>query len=295
MSFDELLIFARVVEANSFTVAARKLGIPKSTVSQKVARLEERLGVRLLHRSTRQVRPTDLGAMYYDRCARAIQEIEDAELALTHAQQTPRGLIRMTAPIEFSMNFLGPLIAEFVRRYPQVQVSVEASARVVDLLEEGVDLAIRINLVGGASLISRKLLAMDRGLYASPSYVQERGRPKRPLDLKGHSCLCFPAESRGPEWTLFGTAGKRTVPVSGPVVANNFALLREAAIAGLGIALLPSYLCRDAVQKKQLVPVLPEWRPEDVAVYLLYPTRRQLTSRLKIFIEFLAERLVASA
>jgi len=286
------LIFTKVVEAGSFTVAARKLGVPKSTVSQKVSRLEERLGVRLLHRSTRQVRPTDIGAAYHDRCARAIAEIEEAELALTNAQQAPRGLIRMTAPVELAMNYLGPLIAEFVGLYPQVQVNVEVTPRVVDLLEEGVDLAIRINPVGSASLISRKLLAMERRLYASPAYLQARGQPKQPTDLKRHSCLWFPAESRAAEWTLFNATGKLAVPVSGPVAANNFTLLRDAAIAGAGIALLPTYLCRDAVHNGRLVPVLPEWKPEDVAVCLLFPMRRYLTSRLRAFIDFVAERLV---
>src|SRR3954447_13741597 len=182
MSLDELLIFAKVVETRSFTAAARKLGLPKSTVSQKVARLEERLGARLLHRSTRQVRLTDIGAAYHDRCASALAEIEEAELALTHMQQVPRGLIRMTAPVELGMNYLGSLIAEFVELYPQVQVNVDLTPRTINLLEEGVDLAIRASPVGDTNLISRKLLVMEKRLYASPAYVQARGQPSQPND-----------------------------------------------------------------------------------------------------------------
>jgi DNA-binding transcriptional LysR family regulator len=291
MVLDELLIFTKVVEAGSFTAAAKKLGLPKSTVSQKVARLEVRLGVRLLHRSTRQVRPTEIGAAYHDRCARSLAEIEEAELALTHAQQLPQGLIRMTAPVEFSMNYLGPLIAEFVGLYPQVQIDIEVTSRVVDLIEEGVDLAVRANPGPASSLISRKLLMMEKRLYCSPAYQGSRGQPREPADLKRHSCLSFPSEGRPAEWTLSSATGKMTLPVSGSVRANNFTVLRDAAIAGAGIALLPSYLCRDAIHHRQLVLVVPEWKPEDVPFCLVYPTRRYLSSRLRAFIDFAAERL----
>jgi len=293
MSLDELIVFTKVVEAKSFTAAGEKLGLPKSTVSQKVARLEKRLGVQLLARSTRQVRPTNPGASYYERCVRAIAEIEEAELSLRQAHQAPRGLIRMTAPVEFSVNFLGPLIGEFVGQYPEVQVQVDATSRLVDLVEEGADLAIRVNLVGSPSLISRKVLAMHRGLYASPTYLKSKGKPKRPTDLGQHSCLWFQAGSRTPEWTLVSATGKRNVPITGPIAANNYSLLRDAAIAGAGIALLPSYLCRDAVGDKRLVPVLPEWKPEDVPLYLLYPTRRYLSSAVQSFMDFMAGRLAS--
>ncbi|QIG92576.1 MULTISPECIES: LysR family transcriptional regulator [unclassified Bradyrhizobium] len=293
MSLDELIVFARVVEAKSFTAAGEKLGLPKSTVSQKIARLEKRLGVQLLARSTRQVRPTDLGVSYYERCVRAIAEIEDAELALRRAHQAPRGLIRMTAPVEFSVNFLGPLIGEFVGQYPEVQVQVDATSRLVDLVEEGVDIAIRVNLVGSPSLIARKVLAMHRGLYASPGYLKNRGKPKQPTDLRRHSCLWFPTGGRIPEWTLVSATGKRNVPISGSIAANNYSLLRDAAIAGAGIALLPSYICRDAVSDKRLVPVLAAWRPEDVPLYLFHPTRRYLSSAIQSFMDFIASRLAS--
>src|SRR5882672_12732054 len=189
MDLNEILVFARVVQAGSFTMAAAQLGMPKSTVSRKVSELEERLRARLLQRTTRKLSLTDAGRTYYDYSARIVGEIEDAERAVSSLQQTPRGVLRVTAPVNVA--FLGPIVSDYLKRYPEVRIDLFCTGRLVDLIEERFDLGIRAGLLGDSTLIARSLGNVKWFLVAAPAYLKKHGRPRSPDDLKKHDCLLF--------------------------------------------------------------------------------------------------------
>jgi DNA-binding transcriptional LysR family regulator len=274
MDLNDVLVFVRVVQAGSFTAAAHALDLTKSSVSRKVTELEDRLGARLLSRSTRTLRLTDVGRAYYADCARIIGEIEEAELAVTRMQTTPRGLLRLSVPLAFAP--LGAVIAEYLSRYPDVRAEIVATDRQVNLVDEGFDLAIRVGPLADSTLIARPLGAIKRMLVASPSYLARRGRPRKPADLERHPCLVFTADG----WTL--RAGKKSVGVAPParLVVNDFELLREAALGGLGVASLPEHVCRDDLRRRRVRRVLPEWCTDDAQIHAVYPSTRHLTPKV---------------
>src|SRR5258708_38364368 len=191
MDLNEMLVFARVVQAGSFTTAAAALGMPKSTVSRKVSELEERLKARLLQRTTRKLSLTDVGRTYYDYCARIVGEVEDAERAVSSLQETPRGLLRVTAPINVA--FLGPIVSDFLKRYPEVRLELFCTGRSVDLVEERFDIGIRAGTLADSTLIAKSLGTVKWFLVATPAYLKKHGRPKSPEDLKKHDCMFFGA------------------------------------------------------------------------------------------------------
>ncbi|OJT23545.1 LysR family transcriptional regulator [Archangium sp. Cb G35] len=288
MDLNELLVFAKVVQAGSFTVAARGLRMPKSTVSRKVSELEERVGAQLLQRTTRKLRLTDVGQAYYEHCARIVAEAEQAELAVTRMQSAPHGLLRVTAPLTFS--FLGPIVAEFLKRYPEVQVELVCTDRSVDLVQEGFDLAVRAGRLADSSLIARKLGNVERVVVAAPGYLQERGVPKSPKDLERHDCLVFGAGMEGNTWTLH--AGNKSVQVSvrARLVVNEPDMLRAVAVAGAGIALLPTQPSDADLTQGRLRRLLPDWSSSGAPVHAVYPSTRHHSPKVMAFVDFLRER-----
>ncbi|WPB82699.1 LysR substrate-binding domain-containing protein [Archangium violaceum] len=288
MDLNELLVFAKVVQAGSFTVAARGLRMPKSTVSRKVSELEERVGAQLLQRTTRKLRLTDVGQAYYEHCARIVAEAEQAELAVTRMQSAPHGLLRVTAPLTFS--FLGPIVAEFLKRYPEVQVELVCTDRSVDLVQEGFDLAVRAGRLADSSHIARKLGNVERVVVAAPSYLQERGVPKSPKDLERHDCLVFGAGMEGNVWTLHSGNKSLQVSVRARLVVNEPDMLRAVAVAGAGIALLPTQPSDTDLTTGRLRRLLPDWSSSGAPVHAVYPSTRHHSPKVMAFVDFLRER-----
>ncbi len=289
MNLNEMVVFAKVVQAGSFRAAARELQMPKSTVSRRVAALEERLGARLLQRTTRKLSLTELGDVYLHHCTRIVAEIEEAELAVTKLQAAPRGVLRVSAPL--NPGFLGPTITEFLRRYPETRIEMVSTDRVVDLVAEGIDVAIRVGRLADSTLICRALGKGSMLVVASPDYVDRHGAPETPNDLKTHDCLVFAAGQTRTQWQLRSGQTTSNVTVSARIVVNDFGILQQAALTSLGIALLPLQLCLEHIEAGRLVHLLPDWRPPDVPMQAVYPSTRHLSPKLTSFLDLLRAQL----
>jgi len=286
IDLNALVLFAKVVEKQSFVAAARALGVPKSTVSRKVAELEERLGARLLVRTTRAVRLTEAGRSYYDRATRIVADAEEAEALVRDAGETPVGHLRLTTTMAFAERAIAPRMTEFHRRYPRVTVEILATDRRVDLVGEGFDLAIRAGTLDDSSLIARRLAPAGLMVVASPSYLAAHGTPTVIEDLRNHACLLLGTGIAGHQWPLTGPDGPLTVAVTGPLVANDIGILYRACVGGLGIARLPRFLIAEDLAAGRLVPVLPEASPADAGVYLVYPGGRKVPGKVRVFLDF---------
>ncbi|MCL4183503.1 MAG: LysR family transcriptional regulator [Burkholderiaceae bacterium] len=284
-------MFAQVVEAKSFSAAAETLGMSKSLASRHVSALERSLSVKLLNRSTRRLSLTEAGTLFYEHCARIVQEAELAEQRLTRTQSEPAGLVRMTAAPAFAVRHVMPALAEFHQKYPRIQVKLSCSNRVVDLGDEGFDLGIRVSFRPAPNLVARKLSVNRSVLCATPAYLERHGRPRRVDDLRKHECVLFPTLAPKGVWTLRRNGRKYSVQVSGMFETDDVDAVRAAVAAGLGIGILPVYMAGDALRQRQLVPLLRGYQvlPES-AIYLVYLPNRTLSSRVRALIDFLAER-----
>jgi DNA-binding transcriptional LysR family regulator len=289
MDLNEMIVFAKVVEAGSFVGAARELGMPKSTVSRKVSELEARLDARLLHRTTRKLSLTDAGNTYYQHAARVVALAEEGERAVFELQQTPRGLLRATAPM--NVPYLGPIVSRFLAREPEVQVELMCTDRVVNLVEEGFDVAIRAGRLADSSLIARSLGVVRTYLVASPSFLRRNRTPKVPQDLASLACILFLAQPNHGTWRLQSPAGEVSVPVRGRVVVNDFDIVHEAALAGLGVAMLPVHRCADDLREKRLRRVLGDWCAHEVPLHAVYPSARHVAPALKAFLDHLQDEM----
>lgn len=286
MGLDDALIFTRVVDCHSFTQAAQGLGMQKSTVSRRIALLEERLGVRLLNRTTRKLRLTEVGQAYYERCRQIMLDFAEAEQAVMQLQQEPSGLLRITAPIEFGQLFLGGVLGRFMLQYPQISAEVELTSREVDPLEEGVDIAIQVGQPRDSTLIARKLFESPRRLYASPEYLARHGTPREVQELAGHRAILLPQDSPR-YWPLVG----EQVQCQRVLSCNNITLAREAALAGAGISGLPVMIAEEALRSGRLVQLLAEARLPIGELYAVYPSRRFQAMKVKAFLDFLMASL----
>ena len=284
-------VFAQVVDARSFSAAADKLGMSKSLASRHVSALERSLSVKLLNRSTRKLSMTEAGALFYEHCARIVQEAELAEQRLTRTQSEPAGLVRVTAAPAFAVRHVLPALAEFHQTYPKIRVNLSCSNRALDLGDEGFDLGIRVSFNPAPNLVARKLAVNRSVLCASPAYLERRGMPRRAEDLGKHECVLFPALAPKGVWTLRRNRRKYSVHVAGVFETDEMDLVRAAVAVGLGIGILPVYMVGDALQQGQLVPLLRQFQvvPES-AIYLVYLPNRTLSSRVRALIDFLAER-----
>jgi DNA-binding transcriptional LysR family regulator len=287
MDLNQVRVFVQVVEAGSFTAAGTRLGMPKSTVSARVSQLEEHLGVRLLQRTTRSLGLTDAGAAFFDRCARIVADLDEAERSITDLAAAPRGTLRVTAPIEFSMSILGDLVAGFGERFPEVSIEVVVSDRVVDLVDEGIDLAIRAGRLKESSLIARRLARITTHLWASPGYLERHGTPKSPRQLERHACLLFSSLPEPDQWSLHDRRGKEVaVRVRGVLSVNSLHTVRDAAARGMGIALLPLFLT-SGEDSAGLTRVLPAWSGAESALHAVYPSSRYLSPKVRAFVDYL--------
>jgi len=287
MDLNEMLVFARVVQAGSFTRAAAKLAMPKSTVSRKVSELEERLKARLLQRTTRKLSLTDVGRIYYDYCARIVGEVEDAERAVSSLQDTPRGVLRVTAPVNAA--FLGSIVGAFLKRYPEVRLELFCTSRAVDLVEERFDVAIRAGTLADSTLIAKSLGRVDWFLVATPAYLKRRGRPRSPEELKKHDCMFFGTGLDGISMRF--DKGDRSVQVapSARMVVTDTDILHAAATAGLGIAILPAFRCVEDLRAHRLERVVPDWSVPSTPVHVVYPSTRHVSPKVKSFVDHLHE------
>lgn len=289
--YEDMRIFAQVMEAGSFTAAADRLGMSKQSVSRRLMQLEERLGVRLLNRSTRRLDATPLGQHYYQSALRLLGEVQQVEHDISGQAQALRGTLRLSAPLSFAMSHLGCLLTEFLQLHPQVDVEVDLSDRAVDLIGEGYDLALRIGALEDSSLIARRIASVERVYCASPAYLQARGVPLKPEDLAGHDCLPY-GHSRQVQWQFRQGGRAQAIQVTGRMRANNGELLRDAAIAGMGVTYLPTFIVGQALADGRLVNVLEEWTPPALQLSAVYPQHRQVARPVQGFVSFLRERLV---
>ncbi|MEQ8665715.1 MAG: LysR family transcriptional regulator [Rhodospirillales bacterium] len=294
-SLDEIEAFTAVVERGGFTQAARHLGVGKSAISKQVARLEDRLGARLLNRTTRKISTTEVGRAFYDRCSRIIADLGDAERAVRDLQAEPRGLLRVNAPMSFGVMYLAEAVAAFMSDHPELSIDLDLSDRLVDVVEEGYDLAVRITRLPDSTMIARKLAPFDRVICASPSYWRRHGRPQSPDDLIHHNCLQYSYLSTQNEWTFDNGDQHHAVHVNGNLSANNGEALRAAAIAGHGVLNTPLFIVAGALRNGQLESVLDEYGSTGAAIYAVYPHNRHLSAKIRLFVDFLADRFGESS
>jgi DNA-binding transcriptional LysR family regulator len=288
---NRLALFVRVVETSSFTAAARSLGLPTSSVSRGITRLEEELGVTLLHRSTRNVSLTDAGRAYFDRVREALSGVEKATSDVQEMGQEPHGIVRLTAAPMFAAFFLADALARFVERYPKIRLELVLTSAHVDLVEGGIDIAVRLAKLEDSSLVARMLVASELRCFAAPSYLRRRSTPKSLCDLASHDCLLYRPEAGKNTWRLTGPNGEETVEVTGAIGADDLAFVHRATLAGSGIALLPLILVTEHVKKDELVPVLPEYVMRGGAIQLVSPPARHKLARVRLLHDFLATEL----
>lgn len=281
--------FAAVVDCGGFSAAAQRLKVTKSAVSKQVARLEERLGARLLNRTTRRLSLTEAGQAFHRHCLRILAEAEEAELAVSHLHAEPRGLLRLSAPMSFGLRHLAPALCPFLARWPELSIEVSYDDRLVDVLAEGFDVVVRISRLADSSLIARKLAPARRICVAAPGYVEAHGMPLHPADLAHHQCLLYTLQTTADTWPLVHADGTRSdTAIDGRVRMNNGDALREAAVAGLGVILTPTFIVGDDLTSGRLVRVLPEWEAPEIAVYAVYPPGRHLSAKVRAFVDYLA-------
>ncbi|RWC91136.1 MAG: LysR family transcriptional regulator [Mesorhizobium sp.] len=291
IDLNDVIVFARVVEAGSFTAAARLLAMPKTSVSRRVAALEREVGVRLLQRTTRSLNLTDAGRLYYEQSSQGLRTIEEANLRLAEARAEPSGTIRISAPVGFGGYFLIRAVVDFLALYPKTNVELRLTDDKLNLVEDGIDLAFRTGTLQDSTLIARKLGAARRLLCASPDYLARYGMPEGPADLSRHRCVIAGPSASGAHWVLDGPQGQETVVVTGRFAANEMQAVVAAALAGFGVAQLPQAMAEGLIDQGRLQRVLEDYTTPAGGLHVLYPSSRHLSPLVKAFIELAAERI----
>lgn len=287
----DLRLFAAVIDQGGMAAAARLLGREKSTVSRDIAALEARLGVRLLHRTTRKITPTEAGEIFLAHARRVAEEIEHVEAAIEALSDEPRGLLRVTAPYAIIRFVIAPRLKAFQDRYPDLRVALEATTDVLDLVERGIDVAIRIGDLPTSSLVARKIGQAQLGLFAHGAYLQARGTPQSPADLAHHALVDLAPQPRT-AWKLMRDNGETEhVPVTPALSVADPAIALDLARAGMGVAVAPDIYVRSGGHSPELSPVLQEWTLGARPIHALYPSRRLLTPKVRVFVDFAAESL----
>jgi DNA-binding transcriptional LysR family regulator len=290
--FEGLAIFAKVVEQRSFARAAADLKLSKATVSKAVARIEARLGTRLFNRTSRRLALTDTGRRLAERAAHILAEGEAAESEGLAQSATPRGLVRLAAPMSFGISYVAPVLPEFLARYPEVSIDLHLSDAMVDLIGEGFDAAIRIAALPDSSLVARRLCPMTPHLVGAPAYLARRGRPQHPLELAEHACLAYAYQLTPDTWRFKKKNGETaTVRPAGPFRVNNGDAMLPMLLAGVGLGILPDFIVRDAIADKRLELLLPEWPLPSGAVHWVTPPGGPKPKRLELLADFMASRL----
>lgn len=283
-------VLVKVVASGSFAEAARKLGVTRSAISKAITQLEDDLGVRLLDRTTRRVTPTEVGLAYYERCLAILAQIAETEAQVSRLHDEPKGVLKVNAPMSFGTLFLGTAVADFMQRYGDLKVELTLTDRMIDPLEEGVDVTVRIGAMVDSSLIARRICSLRVLLVASADYLARHGAPDAPSSLASHKCLHYGHSTTVPRWQLSSGGEIISVPVAACLSSNNGDTLRDAALKGIGIARLPSFLIGRDVAAGRLVEVLPEHPPQDITIHALYAPNRFLAAKTRVFIDFLVER-----
>jgi DNA-binding transcriptional LysR family regulator len=293
--FHAIEAFVKVVEAGSFARAAERLGVSVSSVSRHVTELEAHLDARLLNRTTRTLSLTEIGRAFHERAVLLLADLEEAETSAGAGTVVPRGTLRLTCGVTFGTRHLGVVIAEFMARYPEMRFDVELSDRIVDLVDEGFDAAVRIGPVGGANLVGRRVGATSLVCCAAPAYLARHGEPVAPEDLAAHVCLTYAYAAQAGQWPFRGADGAmRSVRVSGPAHANNGGFLAGLAREGVGIVYEPDFVVGPDVRAGRLVPILRAFAPPPSGIHVVYPSRRHLSAKVRAFTDFLVERLAAA-
>ncbi len=287
--FKEMQAFVAVAESGSFVRAADQLDTSKAAVSRYVAQLEERLGVRLMQRTTRRLSLTDEGHAFLAHCQETLALIHDAEEEIQNKRSSPTGLIRINAPLTFGTLHLAPLWGKFTALYPQVRLEVNLVDRVVDLVEEGYDIAVRIASLPSSALISRKLTSTTLVVCASAQYLKGKTKPQHPGDLKNHSVISYSYLATGDEWVFQGPEGELRVKINPKIHTNNGDTCRSAALAHQGIILQPTFIVGQDIQKGDLVQLLPQYTSVELGIYAVYPSRKLVSPRIRALVDFLAK------
>jgi len=288
-----LHLFVRVVEDGSFSAAARFLGITPSSVSRQISQLEDELGTRLFHRTTRRQSLTETGEIYLRHARRIVADLAEARLAVRQLADTPTGSLHVTAEADFAVAYVAPILPEFLNRYPGVHLRLSLSAGRIDLVDSGIDLAIRIGHLDDSSLIARKIAVSRSSLFASPAYLEQHGIPTHPGDLKDHDCLSFRTQAGKNHWRFKLPEGPLDVPVSGRVNANSLVFLRSLAVSTQGIAMLPIWMIRDELKDGDLVTLLEDFPlvPPSTPINAVFAHNRHLAPKVRAFVDFLADRM----
>jgi DNA-binding transcriptional LysR family regulator len=291
-SLSDIAVFTQVVDSGSFTAAAERLSLSKSVVSKYVTRLENRLGARLLNRTTRRLSLTEVGRVFYERSLRGLQEIEEAEAEVSRLQDMPRGTLRLNTPMSFGILHIAPALPDFLRQYPEISVDMNLDDRQVDVIEEGFDLSVRISEMQDSALIARRLAPCRHAVVASPEYLEHNGTPTTPDDLRHHNIISYRYQESAREWHFLDSDKKTiSVPISGTVQMNNSLALREALLGGIGITRTPTFVVGEDIQSGRLRQVLTNYETLEVSIYLVYPQRRHLSPKVRAFVDYFSERI----
>lgn len=288
--YEEIVSFINAVELSSLSETARELNLSPSTISKQINNLEQHLGVRLLNRTTRSIAPTEAGELFYEQCRRAIADLEKAEANIRELQDEPQGVLRITAPEDFARLHLNQLFIEFARTYPKLNLELLFTDRTVDLLSEKVDVAIRIGNLADSSLVARRLGTCRRVVCASPEYLEARGIPQKPEDLRSHECVRYEFLEQTRGWRFEIDGKQRTIQPKGRFQADNGWIIKDLAVAGLAIGFLPTFLIGEELKSGRLVTILDDYLRADTEISAVYQSRANLSNKIRVFIDFLAER-----
>ena len=288
---NEIQCFVRAVELKSITAASRALAVPKSTVSRKIQSLEKRLGLTLLVRTTRALNLTSAGKAYFEKAAIAFRELEQAEELVDRSRDSVEGVLRITAPIEFAIGPFHRMLGDFLAAHPKVRIEVSLTERVVDLIGEGFDLGFRAGELADSTLKARRLAPFEGRVVASPDYLKRRGAPKSPSDFDEHELINFAPGGKPYKWPLSGPDGRRELTTRGRLTLNHMLAVKEAAVGGLGLALLPNFMSATEVAQKRLKVVCPEWSSPSLRIQIVYPAQKFVSRKLRTFIDFAVQNL----
>ncbi len=287
-----LTVFRRAAELGSFAAASRHLHLSPAAVSKNVSELEAHVGARLFHRTTRRMSLTEAGSVYYERISRVLDELDDADGALGAMQETPRGRLRVSAPMTLTLITLSSVLPDFLARHPELSLDLRLDDRRVDIVEEGFDLALRgSDSLEDSSLVARKLMTMTHVLCAAPSYFESFGTPASPEDLASHRCVQFSLSGHANAWTFRNGRREVEVPIDGPYKVTSSLAVRDALRAGYGLSLIPRIYVETDLEEGRLRSVLDEWACDETTVYAVYPSRSYMASKVRVFIDFLIEQL----
>jgi DNA-binding transcriptional LysR family regulator len=285
-----LTAFVAVVEARTFAAAAQRTGVSKGTISKRISALEDRLGVRLINRTTRRMSLTEAGVALHARCVRILADLDEAERSVADLHALPRGTLRLSAPMSFATLHLADAIPAFMAGCPDLKIDLVLNDRMVDLVEDGFDLGVRIATLADSTLVARKIAPSRRVVAAAPDYWARHGKPQHPDDLSGHSCLLYAYLANPSDWPFQGPEGPFSVHVTGPYAANNGEILCAAAVAGCGVSYAPTFILGEQIANGRLETALEAFEPPEQGIYAVYPQNRHLSAKVRLFVDFLVER-----